>query len=145
MDPEAYKWLLTFHVFGVLAWTGTLGAGLHSLLVHSTTEPEGRAGLERLERRVGIAMDISATLAIVVGLILLASSTGLAHLANGGYMHIKLAAVAAFIGVHVFARFKMKRFRGGEVASFPPWIIGIAYALMFVILVAILVQPTAKG
>ena len=145
MDPTTFKWILALHVFAVLAWSGTLGASLHTLLVHSDTEPAGRAGLERLEGRVGAAMHASGAVAALLGVAMLLSKQGQEHLANGAYMYVKLVAVAALFGVHGFAHSRIRRFRGGEVGPFPPWVIGLAYALFFVIVVAVIVQPTAKG
>lgn len=145
MSPETFRWLLALHVFAVLAWTGTLGAGLHSLLVHSDTPPEGRSGLERLEWRVAIAMNASGAVAIALGLTLLLSTQGLAHLSNGLYMYAKLAAVFGLLGIHAFAQVKIRQFRAGDVGWFPPWMIGIAYGLMLVIVIAVVVQPTAAS
>ena len=145
MSPETYDWLRALHVFAVLAWTGTLGAGLHSLLVHSTADPAGRAGLETLERRVGLAMNASGAVAAALGVALLLAPQGWAHLSAGAHMVVKLVAVAALIGVHGYAQVRIRRFRAGAVGPFPPWVIALAYALMFVIVVAVVAEPGSRS
>ena len=139
MSQQTTQWLLAFHIFGFMAWSATLTAALHTMRVHGTFGRDGHAGFVRLEKGLGIAMDGSALFAIAFGLSLLLSDLEV-HMSQG-YMHVKLTAVAALAVVHVMARLRIRRLRGGEVPRLRPWWIPITYGLLFLVVFAIVVGP----
>jgi len=143
MSPDTYQWLLAFHVLGFMAWTATLTSALHTMRVHTSSGEASHEAFVRLEKITGIAMDAAALVAIGFGTALLLGEFEI-YMAHG-YMHIKLTAVAALIAMHVVARVKMRKLRNGEVKPFKPWMIGVTYTLIIVIVLAIVAGPVIFG
>lgn len=143
MSLETYQWLLAFHVLGFMAWCATLTSAMHTMRFHTRAGEAAHDAFVRLERQTGIAMDASAMVAIAFGVTLLLGDFEIYM--QHGYMHIKLTAVAALIGMHVAARIKMKRLRAGTITPFKPWMISVAYSLIVVIVLAVVAGPVVFG
>lgn len=145
MSSETYSWLKVAHVFGFTVWIGTLIGALHILKAHAAASMEARSAFLGLEKGTGIVMDIGATLTIAAGVLLLVLPEGGMHIFKaGGFFHLKLTLVAVLVGVHVLVRRKMRLFRGGQVASPPPWLVPLTGVVALLIIVAIIVRPFAK-
>jgi putative membrane protein len=129
-------WLAAAHVVGVILWVGGLTAVLSLLHVHPRVEEAGRKLLTQLERRLALVMDLGATIAIATGLYRALSRTP-NEFGNGGWLHIKLTAVAiCILSVHGIARVKIKKYREGDARPLPPvvWILLAAGVLAATIL-----------
>ena len=118
MDKTDY-WLVAFHVVAVVVWVAGLTAVLALLQLFPDMEEKSRAPLLRVARRIAIAMDIGATGAIALGLIL-----ALRHTPNefkhGMWLHVKLTAVVVgVLSTHGMARVKLKKFRNGDLRPVP--------------------------
>jgi putative membrane protein len=131
MTPTTYQWTLAIHVFGVLLWTGGVFACLRMLTAHAAAGASAPAAWIQSERRTAVFMDIGATIAILSGLYLtLFSPTK--PLTSGGWLHAKLTLVAlGMLGLHIFTRVKVRKFRNGDVRALP------GFALPVFVLVAL--------
>lgn len=129
MTPDEYNWLQVGHVLGFVLWIGGMIGLLQLLRVHGAVEGAARDVLARHERKMALLMDLGATLTLVCGFVMALGVTP-THFSRGGWLHIKLTIVAVVIlGMHGWARVKVKRFRKGEVAHIP-------VAVTYVVLVA---------
>jgi uncharacterized membrane protein len=127
MDKTDF-WLVAFHVVGVVVWVASLAAVLTLLQIHPNVEEKSRAVLTTFERRLALLMDLGATAAIALGLVL-----ALRHTPNefkhGAWLHVKLTAVVlGVLSVHGMSRVKIKRFRKGDMRPVPGamWIVLVA-------------------
>lgn len=131
---EVREWLLIVHVMGFLIWVGSMIGCTHILGAHATADG-GATAFEKLEKSLGITMDVGATLTIASGL----------YMALGGplnffvkddvgsaFMHGKVGLVVlGLIPIHVFLRIKIRKFRNGDLAPLPAWVFPV---LMLVVL-----------
>lgn len=128
------EWIPALHVVGAILWVGGLTAVLSLLHVHPRLEEGSRKLLVGIERRLALAMDLGATLTIVVGLY---NAIKWDQFKNGGWLHIKLTVVVVcLLSVHGIARVKLKKFREGDVRPVPPvvWILLAAGTIVAVVL-----------
>lgn len=145
MSFETLQWMRVGHIFGFVMWIGTLYALFQILMAHAEAEESARGAFGPLEKRVAIAMDIGATLAIVFGVVLIVKLPyGTALFKAGGFFHIKLTLAAALIGVHGFLRVKVKKFGRGEVKAPPAWLFPLMSVAVLSIVIMIIVRPFAK-
>ncbi|MBE7452180.1 MAG: CopD family protein [Kofleriaceae bacterium] len=120
MDPDTYNWLRVGHVLGFVLWIGGLLALLQLLRIHGAVEGAARDVLARHERKVAVLMDLGATLTMVCGFVSALGGT-INFFKTGAWLHIKLTLVAVVIvGVHGWARVKVRKFRNGEVTPVSP-------------------------
>lgn len=131
MSQDTYQWTLAIHVFGVVLWTGGLFACLRMLSAHAAAGTSAPATWIQATRRTGMFMEIGSLLAIAAGLYLtIASPTK--PLTTGGWLHAKLTLVVlGMLGLHIFTRVKMRKFRNGNVSAVP------GFALPLLVLVAL--------
>ena len=105
------------HIFGVLMWIGGLFAAMSFLeAVHAEPEAAPRSRLIRLLRQAAIVPDVGLTIGLVFGLHWLFKF----ELYEVPYMHLKLALVAALIGIHVIVRVKAGKAIRGAPFTPPP-------------------------
>ena len=126
---------MAVHVFGFLMWTGTLMSCLFLLKGHQSVAEAGRGALSAVERKVAIFMDASALVAIVAGLY---AATGFGVNAfnpkqSGAWLHIKTLLVAGLVGIHVFTRIKVRKYRNGEISPLPGLVIPLTLILIAII------------
>lgn len=70
-------------------------------------------------------MDAGATIAIAAGLTMAFGTTPIAF-KTGGWLHIKLTlVVVGVLSVHGLVRVKMRKFRNGDVAPLPNWMLPV--------------------
>lgn len=131
---ETYNWVAAVHVLGFLLWTGALLSCLFLLLAHQNAQETGRSALGAIERKVAILMDASALVAIVAGLYL-AVGFPINWFKQGGWLHVKTLLVAGLVGIHVFTRIKIRKFRNGEISPLPGLVIPLTLILITVIVV----------
>jgi putative membrane protein len=136
MTHETEEWLRAMHLTGDFLWIAGLTAVLGLLQLIPRVEEKSRDALLRVGMRLGIVMDVGATLAIGMGLWLAFGRTPNAF-ATGGWLHVKLTAVVVgVLSTHGIARMKLKKFRKGDVRPLPPvvWILFGAGVLAAIIL-----------
>ena len=140
MSPEALHWIKAVHIFGILMWVGTLMALYQVMFAFGEAKTDdARETILVLMRRVAVAMDVGATIAIGGGL-------GLLHGIQPSplklpWMHVKLTLVLLFIGFHIYGRIKLRKLRNGEDKSTPP---PILFALLNLILIGIIIMAVVK-
>jgi putative membrane protein len=138
MSPAAMTWIKAFHLFGVFMWMGTMIGASHILVAHAEADLGSRPAFHGLERRLAIAMDVGATIAIVFGVILLVKTPGIMKV---GSMHAKLALVVALLGVHGLLRAKIRKHREGKVVPLAGAVPGLLPLISLAIIVLVVVKP----
>ena len=134
---------LTIHLIGISLWVGTLFA-LAALLVtrDAQPEPEMRKRIGSLARSAGIGADVAATVTLVGGLWMLLSMP--AYYLHQPWMHMKLTAVVAMLGVHGFLRAKAKRASTDPGSRTPPAARSLVLVLSIAIIALVVFKPLAK-
>lgn len=142
MGLETYLWLKAAHTLAFITWLGSMVGAIHILFAHAEERANGQA-FHNLEKRVGIAMDVGATITIAVGLVLLFLAPGApgVYLKGNGYFHAKLLAVVILIGMHVMTRMKIKQMRTDDSATLPRWVFVITEVALIATVVLIVVKP----
>jgi protoporphyrinogen IX oxidase len=111
-------WLKAFHVIFMVTWFAGLFYLPRLFVYHAmTAEPEGRERFKIMERKLyrGI-MTPGAVLTVVSGLTL-----WLYYGIGGGWLHAKLALVAALIAYHLWCGKLLRDFRDGRNARSHIW------------------------
>lgn len=139
MNLTVYQWLGVGHIFGFIMWVGCI-VGLQFMLQRHAETKASEAFVD-LEKRMGMAMDIGATMAIVFGLSILFYVGAGVYLKGSGWMHTKLLLVAGLIAVHALTRIRIKKYRTGEVTPFPTVMIPIVEVLVLGIIIMVVVRP----
>ena len=125
MTPTTYQWVKVAHILGFVLWSSGLLTGLFLLRAHAAIEASARNALVPIERVVGIVMDAGATFAIAAGFVMAFGTTPIAF-KTGGWLHIKLTlVVVGVLSIHGLLRVKMRKFRNGDVAPLPSWILPV--------------------
>jgi uncharacterized membrane protein len=141
---EVREWLLIFHVMGFIMWVGSMIGCTHILGAHAVADG-GKKAFESLEKNLGIAMDVGATLTIATGL----------YMALGGplnffvkddvgsaFLHGKVGLVVlGLISIHVFLRMKIRKFRNGDVAPIPVWLFPVLMLVLLNIVYLVFKRP----
>lgn len=143
MSYETLRWIMVAHIFGFTMWIGAMLALANTLATHVTSDVAAGSALVNVERKLAITMDVGAFVAIVFGLIMLFGIEP-SPLQQGGWMHMKLTAVLAVLGLHGFLRVKVKRFKKSEIPSVPAWIVPAIQLLLLAIVIFVIVRPTAR-
>lgn len=141
MGPETYLWIKAGHTFGFLMWAGSLVGAINILRAHA--DANAGEAYHKLEKNVGIAADVGATLTIVFGALMLFLAPGApgVYLTGAGYFHAKLLCVVLLIVMHVITRVKIRKFRNGEVKPIPMWLFAATELLTIAIIVLVVVKP----
>ena len=141
MSPETILWLKAGHIFGFLMWAGSLIGAISILRAHA--EANAGEAFHKLEKNVGIAADVGATLTIVFGVLMLFLTPGAPgmYLKGAGYFHAKLLAVVLLIVFHVIIRVTIRKFRNGEVKPVPMWLFAGTELATVAIIVLVVVKP----
>lgn len=139
MSLDLREWLSIGHIVGFVLWIGGLISVLQLLRAHSAVEGAARAVLSRQQRKAAMLMDAGATLTLVCGL--WRALGGIPNqFTTGAWLHIKVTLVAVvLLGIHGYARVKIRKFRNGEVNAIPA---GLTYVVVLV--AAIIIVLGAK-
>jgi protoporphyrinogen IX oxidase len=142
MSPSAtYQWIVAIHVFGIVLWTAGMFACLRMLAAHGAVGKAAPEGLILAERRTAVLMDIGATIAILTGVYMTFFVTP-SPLTTGGWLHAKLTLVVlGVLGLHVFARVKVRKFRNGDVRPLPGFALPVFLAVVLGVIVLVQVKP----
>ncbi len=140
MTPETYHWLTAAHVFAFLTWVGSLIGLSFILKQHAVAAEASRPDFIALEKGIAIAMDIGATITLIVGSILLIEIKP-SLMKQGGFMHAKLSLVVVLLGLHGFQRMRVGKFKRGAVSANPAWMIPAVEACVVAIIIMIAVRP----
>ena len=137
MDGSVYA--LTLHVIGFTFWVGGLFAV--ALFLSAAGDDAGtQARVGAVARRVAIAADVGAALAIAGGLTVLMMRSYLLH---QPWMHMKLTFVVGLLAVHGIVRVRAKKLAGGGPAPKMTAAIGVA-ALAVAIIAVVLLKPLGR-
>jgi protoporphyrinogen IX oxidase len=112
-------WLKAFHIIFVVTWFAGLFY-LPRLFVYHVVATDA-PGLERfvvMERRLFGIMTLGATLAALFGISMVIAAPGYLKF---GWLHVKLALVAALIGYHIWCRILMVALREGRNTHSQRW------------------------
>ncbi|HEY2276151.1 MAG TPA: CopD family protein [Steroidobacteraceae bacterium] len=108
-------WLKAFHVVFVVTWFAGLFYLPRLFVYHvATTEPQGRARFELMERRLFALMTIGAAGTVLFGVAMIVAAP--AYLAFA-WLRVKLLLVAALIGYHHWCRRLMRQLAQGSGRS----------------------------
>lgn len=137
MSFETLKWIRVVHICGFLVWMGALFGLSFILRQHSKAAQEARKDFIELEKGTAMAMDISATIAIIAGVLMIMGIEP-SPMKGQGWLHAKLAVVAVVLGLHGFQRARVGKYKRGEVSAEPAWLIPVLQlsALAIVVLAA---------
>jgi putative membrane protein len=139
MGPDAILYTKTVHIFGTLMWIGCLFGLYQVIFTHGKTDEAGRKVISELESKMAMAMDIGLLITLGGGIALI-FGIGASIVMKQPWIHIKLTMVALLIAAHVYARIKVKKFRGGDTST-PPEAL---FALLNLFLVGILIMAIVK-
>jgi len=134
------QWVMVIHIFGFTMWIGTLMGMYQILFAHQKAPENARSAFFDLEKGVGVAMDVGATLTLVAGFYYALRSTPSPFKGNG-WLHAKLLLVVGIIVLHVIARIKARKFREGEVKPIPEFLFPIISLMVLAIVILVVVRP----
>lgn len=136
-----YIWIKAFHIIAVVCWFAALLYLPRLFVYHAQTEDQaGRERFKVMERKLyrGI-MTPSMALTLVFG-IYLAWRLGFA----GGWLHLKMALVAALVWYHLYCGKLLKQFAQDENKRshvFYRWFNELPAVLLIVIVLLAVVKP----
>jgi putative membrane protein len=108
-------WLKAFHVVFVVTWFAGLFYLPRLFVYHvATTDPQGRARFELMERRLFAIMSIGAAGTVLFGVAMIVAAP--VYLAFA-WLRVKLLLVAALIGYHHWCRRLMRQLAAGSGRS----------------------------
>lgn len=141
MPGQVQLWILALHVLGVLVWVGTLLSLTGVLSAHARAE-DGDEAFARLEKRMGLVMDIGAAIAVAAGAVYL---VGTRHLGEQwalkqGWMHVKLLLALILLGLHGFVRVRIGKATRGDPRPLP----AISHTLLGLIVLAIVALAVVR-
>jgi putative membrane protein len=128
---------LAVHVVGIVFWIGGLFT-LALTMAASGDDSDFRAKLGAILRRVAIATDAAAGIAIVGGLALLMERS---YDLKQPWMHMKLTFVLGLLAVHGIVRMRAKKLANGGPPPKPMAAIGIAVLAVAIVGLAVFKQP----
>ena len=124
LPPEAYLWFKTLHIVGVVVWFAGLFYLVRLFIYHREAEelePALRSAFQDqyalMERRLAnIITTPGMVVAVAMAIGLLVSNPAWLH---QGWMHTKLALVAALLGYHAFCYRLMGQLQAGTCGWSP--------------------------
>jgi len=129
MSADTYAWVHLAHIIGFTVWVAGLIAVAALLRAHEGADAASRPGIVTAARSMALIMDLGATLAIAIGLVLAFKSPRFPNTAfkSGGWLHIKLALVVlGLLAPHGMMRAKIGKLRrGAKTAALPAWVIPV--------------------
>jgi protoporphyrinogen IX oxidase len=118
-DTADMLWIKALHLIFVVAWFAGLFYLPRLFVYHADTPEEaGQARFRVMERRLYALTTIGGSVAIVLGLTLLALEPGLSRL---GWMRAKLVLVALLLGYHAWCGFLVAAFARGQTLHSARW------------------------
>ena len=139
MNPEHLRWILAIHVYAIVTWAGALVGLTYLLKQYASAAEAARADFLSLGKRVAMAADIGATVAIIAGLVMIVQVPEL--LTKQPWMHPKLTLVAVVLGVHGFQRMRLGKFKRGNVTPNPGWVVPVLEICVLAIIVLAVAKP----
>ena len=134
-----YVYLRALHIFGALAWAGSLIGISYVLRQHAKAAEAARPDFVELERGMAMAMDIFATIAIGCGAYLIISNTPI--MKSGGWIHAKLTLVVILIGMHGVQRARVAKYKRGEIKPNPSWVTPVVELTILAIIILAAARP----
>ncbi len=132
------------HVVFMVTWFAALFYLPRLFVYHAMTTDA--ATIERfkvMERKLGVMMDIGATLTMVFGFWLL-FSYGWSQYKHNGWLHVKLTMVALLVAYHVWCRMLIRTFRNDRNTHSHRWyrvFNEVPTILLIVIIIMVVVRP----
>lgn len=128
MSPETLAWVKAGHLIGVFLWISSMVTVYWLLRLHVHAPKEAHEKLTLMERSIAMMMDISALLAMGLGITMIfASDPIFLKLPEGsagsrGWFHIKLTVVVVgLLSMHGLLRARIKQFGMGKISNVPQW------------------------
>jgi len=134
-------WLKAFHIVFVVTWFAGLFYLPRLFVYHvATTEPEGRARFELMERRLLAIMTIGAAGAMLFGVAMIVAAPVYLTFA---WLRVKLLLVLALIGYHHWCRRLMRQLAagGGRTQRWYRWFNEVPGLLLVAIVILAVVKP----
>jgi len=134
-------WIKALHIVFVVTWFAGLFYLPRLFVYHAeSSDPAVRAQLKIMQRRLLMITDIGATLAIVFGVWTLLLVPAYLHM---GWLHAKLALVAALIGYHAYLVRLKNQFAQDRCSRSPRWL-RLFNELPALLLIAIVILVVVK-
>ena len=139
----AYLWIKALHVIAIISWMAGMLYLPRLFIYHLDCEPDSDQArtFAVMERRlVSVIMNPAMIVSWVLGIYLAWSVFGF----QGGWLHAKLAAVAALSGVHGYFAKAARLFGQGKYVKTPRfWRLmnEVPTILMIVIVILVIVKP----
>ena len=112
-------WLKAFHIIFVVTWFAGLFYLPRLFVYHCVeTDPGGLARFVVMERRLFAIMTLGGTIAVLFGLGMIAAAPAYLRF---GWLHLKLALVAALIAYHGWCLLLMRALRDGRNTHSQRW------------------------
>jgi protoporphyrinogen IX oxidase len=112
-------WLKAFHVVFVVTWFAGIFYLPRLFVYHvAATDPVSLERFVIMERRLFGMMTLGATVTVVLGVSMIVAAPGYLHF---GWLHLKLALVAALFGYHIWCRVLMIALRDGRNTHSQRW------------------------
>lgn len=140
---QHYAWYRIAHFIGMTLWLGGIAATLALLTGAGHVAAAHKDAFIAKARRVAVAMDIGATLALVFGFVMAFTKARWGNqtaFTTGGWLHVKLTLVV--LGVllpHIILRGRLARLRknpGSDVAL-PAWLFPLVVVASIAIIVVV--------
>jgi protoporphyrinogen IX oxidase len=135
-------WLKAFHIVFVVTWFAGLFYLPRLFLYHvSVQDAPSVERFEIMERRLFVIMTIGATLAAVFGAMMIVMAPAFLKM---GWLHAKLALVAALIAYHLWCYRLMIAFRHGRNMHSERWYRAfneVPTVLLISIVILVVVKP----
>lgn len=132
------------HVVFMVTWFAALFYLPRIFVYHAmTTDAATSERFKVMERKLGVMMDIGATLTIVFGMWLLVAY-GWGQYKHNGWLHVKLTAVVLLVAYHVWCRLLVRVFREDRNRRSHKWyrvFNEVPTLLLFVIVIMVVVRP----
>jgi putative membrane protein len=137
-----YLWIKALHLIFVIAWFAGLFYLPRLFVYHAdTTDAAGAQRFGVMERRLFKLMTLAATLAVVLGLTLIALNSAWLE---AGWLRVKLALVAGLVVYHIWCWRLLSRFRDGTNPHGSRWyryFNEIPTLFLFLIVLLVVLKP----
>jgi uncharacterized membrane protein len=145
MSIETARWLHVGHILGFTVWVGGLLAVAALLRAHEGADAASRPGVLTAARNMAMVMDLGATLAIAMGLLIAFKAPQYPNTAfkTGAWLHVKLTVVVlGLFATHGMMRAKIGKLRrGSQTTPLPSWVIPVIL-LAVAVVVTLGAHPT---
>jgi len=143
-------WLVTFHLVGMVMWTGGVMAFVRLLTHHAVEPPSARPILSKIEKRLNYLIAFPGAILTIACGVLLVQAFGRDWFRVSLWLHVKLALVGLFFLLHygaTRAQHRIARLDPNAPLRSGGWTsLNVLFALLLVAIIALGAhQPMVGG